>query len=130
MVRIAVVNDDTAFLSLMAEVLEENGWETSIVREGSHAYATIKEQRPDLVILDIRMESPENGWHIIELLKLDPETATIPMVVCSAAIDDLKSKKEWLEERDITTLPKPFDIDDLYQTVERMLSLQDETSAD
>ncbi|HEX8918052.1 MAG TPA: response regulator [Chloroflexota bacterium] len=122
MVRIAVVNDDTAFLSLMAEVLEENGWETFIVREGKHAYEMIKEHRPDLVILDIRMESPENGWHIIELLKLDRDTAALPMIVCSAAIDDLKAKEEWLKERGIATLPKPFDIDDLYRTVERMLS--------
>jgi CheY-like chemotaxis protein len=56
----------------------------------SEAYEFVKEQRPDLVLLDIRMETPEAGWIVLELLTLDPQTRDIPMIICSAAIGDLQ----------------------------------------
>jgi DNA-binding response OmpR family regulator len=121
MVRIAVVNDDTTFLSLVVELLGENGWEAYTLHESKTAFGMIKDDPPDLVILDIRMSSPEDGWAIIELLKLDPATTEIPIIACSAALDDLRSKEEWLRQHNILTLPKPFDLDDLYETVEQAL---------
>jgi CheY-like chemotaxis protein len=117
MVRIAVVNDDTDFLTLMAELLEDRGWTAIIHREGEDAYQLLKRELPDLIILDIRMGNPEQGWTILELLTLDPEIRSIPVIVCSAAIDDLRKKQDWLHEKGISILPKPFDIDDLYQSV-------------
>jgi DNA-binding response OmpR family regulator len=121
MVRIAVVNDDTTFLSLMSALLAERGWMMMEVRESGNAYTKLKEEQPDLVILDIRMGSPEAGWNILELLKLDPATSSIPVIVCSAALDDLRSREPWLAHHGIITLPKPFDIDDLYRRVEAAL---------
>ncbi|GAC1470268.1 MAG: hypothetical protein NVS2B16_04980 [Chloroflexota bacterium] len=118
MVRIAVVNDDTVFLSLMAELIKDAGWETVILREGDAAYQIIKENRPDAVILDLRLEHPDTGWKVLELIKLDPATRHIPIIVCSAAIDDLRVREDWLDEHGIATLLKPFDIDDLYRCLE------------
>lgn len=122
MVRIAVVNDDTDFLTLMGELLEDQGWSATIHREGDDAYRRIKQDLPDLIILDIRMSNPEEGWKILELLTLDPQTRPIPVIVCSAAIDDLRSKEDWLNQRGVSVLPKPFDIEDLYQSVETRLA--------
>jgi CheY-like chemotaxis protein len=119
--RIAIVNDDTDFLSLMAELLRERGWEAIICREAEGAFHRVKETQPDLVVLDVRMSRPESGWMILELLTLDPETGRIPVIVCSAALDDLRSKEAWLNEHGIAILPKPFDIDDLYQAVDSAL---------
>lgn len=122
MTRIAVINDDTDFLTLMGELLEDRGWTAIIHREGEDAYRLLKQDFPDLIILDIRMGNPEQGWKILELVTLDPETNAIPVIVCSAAIDDLRSKQDWLNEHGISVLPKPFDIDDLYREVEAMLA--------
>jgi CheY-like chemotaxis protein len=96
MTKIAVVNDDTVFLDMMAAVLAEGGWETVVFRDSSGAFDELKRERPDLIILDIRMETPESGWTLLELLTLDREMATIPMIVCSAAIHDLHAHEEWL----------------------------------
>lgn len=123
MTCVAVVNDDTAFLDLMDEVLRLEGYETLQIKEADRAFQRLKDALPDLIILDIRMSSPENGWQICELLTLDPVTRTIPIIVCSAAIPDLHEKEDWLEQHDILTLPKPFDIEDLYSTVRRALAL-------
>lgn len=117
MARIAVVNDDTAFLDLVSELLALEGHDTLILRESRNAFERISEALPDLVILDIRMNAPENGWTVCELLKLDPRTRHLPIIVCSAAITDLRDRAAWLEEHSIGALPKPFDIDDLYDSV-------------
>src|SRR5579884_2938477 len=92
-VRVTVVNNDTDFLSLMKEVLADRGWETTVIRESGSAYRLIKEHQPDVLLLDIRMETPESGWNVLELLKLDPETRDIPVVVCSAAALDVRRRR-------------------------------------
>lgn len=121
MTRIAVVNDDTVFLDMMAAVLRERGWEVQIHKEGDSAFEDIRKDPPNLVILDIRMESPETGWTILELLTLDPTTARIPVIVCSAAILDLRTHEPMLKKYGIAVLPKPFDIAALYLQVEEAL---------
>lgn len=121
MIRIAVINNDTDFLTLMSDVLESRGWATTICREGKEAFAVVRQQPPDLIVLDIRMETPETGWNVLELIKLDPHTSSIPVVVCSADALALRAKESWLHDRGIDTLLKPFDIDDLFAAVEKGL---------
>ncbi len=121
MTRIAVVNDDTIFLDMMAAVLEDHDWDTQICREGRNAFGELRANPPDLIILDIRMETPETGWTLLELLSLDPITSRLPIIVCSAALLDLRSHEDWLNKHGIEVLPKPFDIDELYERVEKAL---------
>ena len=120
--RVAVVNDDKVFLSLMAELIRERGWDPIVCREADHAYEGLKSEQPDVIVLDIRLGNPDAGWTILELLKLDPVTRTIPIIVCSAALSDLRSKADWLSARGIDVLPKPFDIDDLYERLDLALA--------
>ena len=121
--RIAVINDDTVFLDLMRELLEqEEHYEVLICREWDGAYEFVKEHEPDLVIQDIRIGGEEHGWTILNLLTLDPATRPIPMIVCSAAIQSLHEHQEWLSQYGIRALPKPFDLDTLLETVEEMIA--------
>jgi CheY-like chemotaxis protein len=121
MTRIAVVNDDTVFLDMMAAVLRERGWDVQVYREGDAAFEQIRRDPPNLIILDIRMESPETGWTVLELLTLDPVTAPVPVIVCSAALIDLRAHEGLLNKFGIAVLPKPFDIATLYLQVEEAL---------
>ncbi len=121
MARIAVVNDDTVFLEMMAAVLAERGWDTRIYRERGNAFAELHQHPPDLIILDIRMESPETGSTLLELLTLDRRPCTIPVIVCSAALLDLRAHEEWLNQNGIAVLRKPFNINQLYREVEAAL---------
>ena len=120
--RIAVINDDTAFLDLMRDLLEtEGGYETVICREWEDAHRFVKEQRPSLLILDIRTGGEERGWTILNMLTLDPDTRPIPVIVCSAAIQSLHEHQDLLSKYGICALPKPFDVEALLETVARML---------
>jgi CheY-like chemotaxis protein len=122
MTRIAVVNDDTTFLDMMAAVLQERGWQTDIYRESQNAFDGLKHNPPDVIVLDIRMESPETGWTLLELITLDRELRAIPVIVCSAALMDLRAHEPLLQQYGIAVLPKPFDIATLYAAVEEALN--------
>jgi CheY-like chemotaxis protein len=121
--RIAVVNDDTPFLQLMHELLGDmEGYEVHGRKEWEGAYDFVKALQPDLVILDIMMGREERGWQLLELLRLDPKTRPIPVVVCSAAIRSLQEREEVLRQHDVRPLPKPFDLDDLLSIIREALA--------
>jgi CheY-like chemotaxis protein len=110
---IAIMNDDTDFLSLMHELLTGEGYRCLICKESTRVYPLIKEQHPDLVILDIRMGTPEAGWQVLELLRLDPTTAHMPVIISSADSVFLRAKEEALRALHCDILEKPFDLDAL-----------------
>ena len=115
--RIVVINDDTAFLSLMEQVLEGEGYRVQIVREWDAAAGSVRETRPDLVILDLILGREERGWTILELLMLDPEIWPIPVIVCSGALHLLREREEIFRRHGIRPLAKPFDLDELLEQV-------------
>jgi CheY-like chemotaxis protein len=118
-----VINDDRPFLDLMEQLLQDmERYDVETRREWDGAYEFVKEHRPDLVVLDIRIGGEERGWQILQLLTLDPETRPIPVVVCSAAVDMLQAHQPVLDRYGVRVLPKPFDLDDLLETVATCLS--------
>ncbi len=120
---IAVINDDTAFLGLMEELLEkEEGYDVRVCREADRAYEFVKSLRPNLVILDIRVGHEESGWTILELLTLDPTTRPIPVIVCSAAVHSLIEHQQLLQQYGCEVLAKPFDLDALLRKVREALA--------
>ena len=121
--RIVLINDDTAFLDLMHDLLESiEGYEVLICKEGDQAHQFVKDSSPDLVLLDIRIGGEETGWTVLELLTLDPATRPIPVIVCSAAIRDLQDHEPLLRRYGVAVLPKPFDLDALLDKVRGALA--------
>jgi CheY-like chemotaxis protein len=118
---IAVVNDDTAFLNLMNELLSDEGYRTILWIEGDSAFEMVRREQPALVILDIRMEHPEAGWTVLTLIKLDPATAHIPVLIVSADTRFLRDREERLYEMRCQYLEKPFELQDLLEKVESAL---------
>lgn len=121
--RIAIINDDTAFLNLMHELLTDEGYEVQLFREANRAYEGVREMRPDAIVLDIRMESPATGWQVLELLKLDPVISATPVIVCSADVTALQERAAHLHSKGCEVLAKPFDLDDLLTMLRRLLQI-------
>jgi DNA-binding response OmpR family regulator len=128
--RIAVVNNDRAFLHLMERLLRREGYDTILWTAGDGAYEMLRQERPDLVILDIVMETPEVGWTVLELLRLDPETEAIPVLVCSADSRTLRDKAEQLHQVHTETLEKPFNLDTLLERVATLIGPPAEHGSD
>ncbi|MDQ6604314.1 MAG: hypothetical protein M3Z19_16440, partial [Chloroflexota bacterium] len=71
--------------------------------------------------LDIRMEHPDTGWMVLELMRLDPETAHIPVIICSADTSRIREKEAYLREKGCAVLEKPFLLEDLLEKVQAFI---------
>ncbi len=116
--RIALIDDDAAFLALMRDLLGGfEGYAVLVCREADRAAAFIQEERPDLILLDVRIGGGPKGWAILARLADDPATRPIPVIICSVAAHELEDRAPLLRRRGVDVLPKPFDLDDLLDKV-------------
>ncbi|HYI14129.1 MAG TPA: response regulator [Thermomicrobiales bacterium] len=115
--HIAVVNDDTVFLQLMDDLLSGEGYQTTIMKVSTEAFERIKELQPSLIILDIWIQKVDTGWEVLNLVRLDPATANIPVIVSSTDIRDLEAKEPLLRSLNCDILPKPFNLEILLDKV-------------
>ena len=122
MVHVVVVDDDRDFTQLVEEILAESDYQVTSCHHEDEAVACVLVEHPDLVLLDVRLIHPDAGWRIFDRLKAHPQSRDIPVVICSAAVDDLRDREEWLEERGTEVLQKPFDVDELLHLIERLVS--------
>jgi CheY-like chemotaxis protein len=120
--RIAVVDDDDLFRDLMRDLLGPEGHVVVAYPAAACAYPALKADLPDLAILDVRVESPDAGWQLLELLRLDPATATLPLLVCTADALFLQAHAAGLRARGCAVLAKPFDLDELLGAVGEALA--------
>lgn len=127
MTRIAVVDDDPMLLGLMREIMAERSWHVLPYSQAHTAVEELTRDVPDVIVLDIRLSATISGWDILRRLKSDEATRDIPVIVWSGDPGRLRDKATWLRANSIATLPKPFDIEVLFRTVERALKRSHET---
>ena len=119
---IAVIDDDPDMLSLMRELLREaQGYSVLLLQREDTAYGRIQGALPDAIILDLRLEHPEGGWHILENIRLDPALANIPVIVCSGDLRVIQERAADLRRHKAEVLPKPFDLHDLLSMLNRLI---------
>jgi len=116
---IVVINDDQAFLRIMVHLLAIGGYEMIPWLQGATAHEVINQTRPALVILDVRLQYPDEGLKVLELLRLDPATRAIPVILCSADPSFLAAKAQQLRTRGVAVLEKPFDLQELLDAIAR-----------
>jgi DNA-binding NtrC family response regulator len=120
--HILVINDTQEILELFSVILhDEMGLEVTLDSYRPHILEDIKEIKPDLIISDHVFGEEKIGWQLLQSLKMDRATANIPLIICSAAIKDLKEIEGHLTARDVGVLYKPFDVDELINLVNRKL---------
>ena len=86
--NILIVEDERDIVDLLRYNLEEAGFETDYVRNGADALHRAVEKSPDLILLDLML--PEvDGLIVCRLLKNDPRTKKIPIVMVTAKTEEL-----------------------------------------
>lgn len=115
--RALVVEDEIVAGKQICRYFETLGFEVLHLLSGGKVIETVKEFRPDIVTLDLRV--PEvSGWELLRQLKATEETAPIPIII-SSIIDDLKHVKSLGASE---CLLKPFELHDFVQAVLRAIS--------
>ena len=110
--RVVVTNHEPAFLGLLQELLQEEGYEALVPPKLQDPFPFIKAARPAAVVLDAPFRQETDTLAVLDLLRLDPATAGLPVVVCSTAPRAL-SGLDGREGEGLYLLAKPFDLDRL-----------------
>ncbi|HET6343528.1 MAG TPA: response regulator [Myxococcota bacterium] len=118
--HVFIVNDTQEILDLLQELLEGEGYRvtTSLALMD---LAQVKELAPDVIVQDLLFEHvQQEGWKFLTQVRLDPELAKVPLILCTAAVQTLKDPEmaARLEELKVRVVLKPFNIDDLLATLE------------
>lgn len=119
--NILVVDDTPANLSLLSNMLRECNYIARPVPNGRLALQAAKNQKPDLILLDITM--PEmDGYEVCQHLKEDPELREIPVIFISA-LAQTSEKIRAFEVGGVDYITKPFHFDEVKARVDSHLKL-------
>lgn len=112
-------------LDLYELLLTQEGHRVIVSQDVTNDDATCVERaHPDLVILDFTVGSQGGGLRMFEALKRHQPTASIPIVVCTAALPTaLAAFGEYLDDPRCRFVLKPFDIDEFLSSVSELLEL-------
>lgn len=121
--RILVVDDDPDFVEITTRILGTAGYEMVTASNGAQALAAMRQQKPDLVLLDIMMSTILDGLSVSEEMQVDPDLRDVPVIMISsianteyAAVfpaDSYLPMDEWIS--------KPVQPEDLLKKVKRYL---------
>ena len=120
--RVLVVNDTQEILELFDDILSEMGLEVVQMTYAPRELDRVREAKPDLVILDLVFGERELlGWQLLQKIRMDRSLETMPVVVCSAALNTLNELQGYLTEQKVTVVVKPFNVAQLEEAVFRAL---------
>ena len=124
--RVLVINDDDSILELFQLILEAEGYEVDVSLEAIENVKDVERIQPDLVILDLKMGMQEEGWLMMQKLRMYPPTQHIPIILCTAALNEVREQESTLEDKGIPVVYKPFSVDELLKAVHSVLPSDDE----
>jgi CheY-like chemotaxis protein len=85
--KILLIDDDTDFCEIMKTALESDGFEVRCAANGTQGLSFMREEKPDLVFLDVIMAHPTEGVDVSEMMMEDPELRRIPVIMLTSIVD-------------------------------------------
>jgi len=120
--KILIVDDEENNLKLLTQWLLPLGYDIELALNGEEALLKTRANRPDLIILDIMMPVM-NGYEACDVIKKDPETKNIPVIMVTA-LHDRESKLKGLSVSANDFLSKPIDQAELTIRVRNLLQIK------
>lgn len=121
MALIAIIDDDLDIIEASKLVLKSNGFEVVTANNPDDGYKLVKEKSPDLIILDVMMDEPDDGFFLAQ--KLRKENVTTPILMYTSVSKttgydfdkgDMVPVDEFVE--------KPISPEELIQKVNKLLN--------
>lgn len=126
--RTMVMDDAAEIVALLHDLLTEEDYDVC-------AYTTLQDLSevervdPDLIILDLLFSGETRGWQTLEQLQARPSTASIPVILCSAADAQLEAHQDALRAQGVRVVAKPFHVDDLLAGIKEVFEPRPERPA-
>ena len=123
--HILIVDDDPDLVEMLSMKLQSEKMRVRTAYDGLEAWDRIKEERPDLVVLDVMMPR-KNGYELCQELKSNPDYETIKVILLTA-VGSAVTSTSYTHKDGMTTLaddyvPKPVDMDRLVELIKDYLN--------
>lgn len=118
--KILIADDDAVLDHLLQRHFSARGHETVVTLDAMQAWAHVVSDRPDLVLLDIKLPGG-TGIDVLKRMHGTPSTASIPVIVITG-VDDALVLRMVKEQSPDAILPKPLDIGALDEELTRLLN--------
>ena len=119
MEKILVIEDELLILESIIEILQDEGYECLKAVNGEEGIQKAKDEMPDLIICDIQMPGL-NGYEVLQHLRANPRTSTIPFIFLSALVNKSDLRKGMILGAD-DYVTKPFKPEELIGSVKTRL---------
>ncbi|MBI5124321.1 MAG: response regulator [Candidatus Omnitrophica bacterium] len=127
MARILIIDDDPDIVEAMKVVLESKGHRVTEAKTGEEGLSKVRAEKPELVILDVMMETTDKGFDVAREIKWDSEYKHIPILMLTAIKErtSMDFRKEAGDERWLPVddyCDKPLHPEELVSKVEALLN--------
>ena len=127
--HILAINNDQAVLGLFRDLLTEEGYQVTTQAYLDKDLAEIKRLQPDLIILDYMWAEEDSGWALLQMLRMNPATEQVPVVLCTGAVREVEALSGHLDDMGIRVVLKPFSIYQLLEVISELLGSPSPESA-
>jgi len=117
---ILCVEDEPEMIDLMRLILGRRGFEVKGANSGKEGLKIIKDDKPDLILLDLMMPDMD-GWEVYQQLKADEATKDIPVIVVTAKAQSIDRVLGLHIAKVDDYIAKPFSPAELLSSVEKVL---------
>lgn len=124
--RITVIDDSPEMRAVLSEAL---GGESVVVTlmGATSSLDDVAASQPDVLMVDLRLGTDHlPGWHVVRSVRADPRLRHAPVIVCSAALDQMRAYGGASVDPRTYLLPKPFSLEDLESVMAEALAHEDE----
>lgn len=121
MTRIMVINNSDDILALFQKILATDDCQVFTQLFLNSNLREVRTIKPDLIILDYYVDREGVGWEFLQLLRMEEETAQVPVLICTTAVKLVQEIAAYLATKQVTYLRKPFSSRDLVRAVQSAL---------
>lgn len=125
--RILVIDDDEDFRASVGAILEHEGYEVATATSGREGLETIERIEPDLVIVDVMMDDPSDGYGVTQAIKFQPRFQKfqgVPILMISSIQESPDDRFGGAGEVDMIRpdryLTKPLDVPRFVNSVRQL----------
>ncbi len=121
--KVLVIDDEEIVLDICEDILRRGGYSILRTQEGRQGIRIAETDRPDLIMLDMRLKDT-SGYEVIGHLRSKRETSSIPILAITGYREELERIESRKDELDLPWLSKPFERDEFLSKVRSLLTIE------
>jgi len=119
--RVVYIEDESEMIDLVRLILNRRGYEIIGANGGRDGLDMVRQQIPDLVLLDLMMPDMD-GWDVYQQMKADERTQNIPVIVVTAKAQSIDKVLGLHIAKVDDYISKPFSPQELVDSVEKVMA--------